>query len=274
MEPGVALQLRHVRRGEPLDEVELSRAEVGEAHGGVDDGQIDDAVEMDALLVPVVGEALQHDAILRDALDELERARAHRLGAELVAVGLGGFRRDDHAGAIGELRQQGRERRRQVEAHRQRIDDVDGRHRRELSAAVRPRHRLVPLEAVLDRGGVQLLAVVERDAGTELQRQRLAVRRPFVCGRELRDDRQLLVDVEQLVAHRGEHDAADEGARERGIEHVGVLGEADAQRLRARGGDAACDERKEREASGGARQEACRFHLRSPQMARGARAPP
>ena len=47
--------------------------------------------------------------------------------------------------------------------------------------------------------------------------------------RELRHDVQLLVDVEQLVADRGEDDAPDIGARQRRIEHVGILGEPDAQ---------------------------------------------
>ena len=47
---------------------------------------------------------------------------------------------------------------------------------------------------------------------------------------ELRHDVELLVDVEQLVAERGEHDAADIGARERRIENIGILGKADAER--------------------------------------------
>ena len=46
---------------------------------------------------------------------------------------------------------------------------------------------------------------------------------------------EVLVDVEQLVADRREHDAPHVGARERRIEHVGVLGKPDAQRgLRGR----------------------------------------
>ena len=122
--------------------------------------------------------------------------------------------------------------------------------RRELAAAIRALHRLVALDVVLDRGGVELLAVVERDAGPDLQRQRLAVRRPFVRRRELRNDGELLVDVEQLVAQRREHDAPDERAGERRIEHVGILGEPDAQRLRGRRG---------RDMSRRQRQCECRF---------------
>ena len=42
-------------------------------------------------------------------------------------------------------------------------------------------------------------------------------------------------DVDQLVAQRGEDDAADEGARPVRVEHVGILLQADPQRLRRRG---------------------------------------
>ena len=84
-------------------------------------------------------------------------------------------------GAVGELREQRRERRRQVEPHRHRVDHVDARHQRELAAAVGALHRLVALDVELDRRGVELLAVVERDAGAQLDRQRLVVRRPLVA---------------------------------------------------------------------------------------------
>ena len=80
-------------------------------------GSIDDPVEVDLALVPVIRIALEHDAVLRDALDEAERSRADRLGAELVALGLRGLRRDHHAGAVGQRGEQRRERRGQVQAH-------------------------------------------------------------------------------------------------------------------------------------------------------------
>ena len=47
--------------------------------------------------------------------------------------------------------------------------------------------------------------------------------------RQLRHDVELVVDVEQFVAEGSEHDAPDIGAPHRGIEDIGVLGEADAQ---------------------------------------------
>src|SRR5512132_650145 len=48
--------------------------------------------------------------------------------------------------------------------------------------------------------------------------------------RQLRHDVDVLVDVEQLVAQRGEHDAADVGAGQCRIEHVRVLGQTNSQR--------------------------------------------
>ena len=155
---------------------------------------------MNISLVPVARITLEDDAILRDPLDETERPRAHRLDAELVAGILRGLGRDHHAGAVGELREQRGERRRQVQAHGHRIHNVDARHRRKLAAPVRSGHRLVPLDVELGGRSVEFLAVVERNARPQLDRQRLAVRRPFVAGGELRDDVEFLVDVEQLVA--------------------------------------------------------------------------
>src|SRR5262245_41579603 len=48
--------------------------------------------------------------------------------------------------------------------------------------------------------------------------------------RQLRHDVDVLVDVEQLVAQRGEHDAADVGAGQCRIEHVRILGQTNPQR--------------------------------------------
>ena len=71
---------------------------------------------------------------------------------------------------------------------------------------------------------------MEFHARPEFYGDRLAVGRSLVAQRQLRHDVELLVDVEQLVADGGEHDATHVGARERGVEHVRVLGKPDAQR--------------------------------------------
>ena len=187
---------------------------------------------MNVGLVPIVRVALEHDAILRDTLDEAEWARAHGLHAELVAGFLRCLGRHHHAGAVGKLGQQRRERRRQVQAHGHRVDHIDAGDRREFAAPIRSGHRLVPLDVELGGGGVELLAVVEGDTRPQLDRQRLAVRRPLITGGELRDDVELVVDVEQLVAERREHDPPDEGPRQRRVEHIGIFGESETQRLR------------------------------------------
>ena len=142
------------------------------------------------------------------------------------------LRRDHHPGAIGQRGQQRRERRRQIQPHGGGVDDIDARHRLQFAAAVRTSHRLVALDVELDRRGIELLAVVEGHAASQLDRQRLVVGRPFVAGRELRNDVELLVDIEQLVAQGGEDDAPDEGSRQRRVEHVGVFGQSHAQCLR------------------------------------------
>ena len=68
-------------------------------------------------------------------------------------------------------------------------------------------------------------------AGPELDRHFLAVGGGLMRQRKLRHDVELFVDVEQLVAQCGKHDAADEGARQRRIEDVRVFGQAEAQLL-------------------------------------------
>ncbi len=212
-----------------LDQIEAARPEVREPHGAIDDRQVGDLVDEDFILVPIVGEFLDHDAILLDALDELVGAGAHRMQTELVARRFGRLGRNHHAGAVGELGEQWRERFLQDEPDRHRIDDLDLVDRSQVGLAERALHREVAVEAVLGGLGVERLAVVERHARPELDGDGLAVGRGLLAERQLRHDVELVVDIEQLVAERGEDDAADIGARESRIEHVRILGKADAQ---------------------------------------------
>ena len=78
--------------------------------------------------------------------------------------------------------------------------------------------------------GIERLAVLEFYAGPKLDRDLFSVRRGLMRQRELRHDVDFLVDVEQLVAERGEDDAPDIGARQRRIENVRILGESDPER--------------------------------------------
>src|SRR6185437_1126178 len=68
----VSFQLRHVGGCQALDEIELPRAKVRKSNGRVRNRQVDNPVEVNRRLVPVLGEPLEHDAVLRDALDESE----------------------------------------------------------------------------------------------------------------------------------------------------------------------------------------------------------
>ena len=85
LELGIGLDLLEVGRQRALDQVEAARLEVGKAHRRFHDRPEHDPIDVDIGRVPIVGELLQHDAILLHALDELEGTGANRLQAELVA---------------------------------------------------------------------------------------------------------------------------------------------------------------------------------------------
>ena len=89
------------------------------------------------------------------------------------------------------------------------IDDLDGLHGADLGLAVRAGQVQMALDVEFDRGGVELLAVLERDAPAQLHDQGFVAVGPGPLGRELRDDGQIAVDIDELVAQRGKNDAAD-----------------------------------------------------------------
>ena len=209
--------------------------EIGQTHGAVDHRAIDHPVEMDVPLVPIVGEAVERDVVLRDALGEFEGAGADRAEAEILAGGLGRFGRDHHAGAVSELGEPGGVGLFQDDAHRQRIDHLDAVGGGELVAAEAAGEGEVPIQRVFHRGRIHFLAVVEEHAGAEMQDDGLAVG-IFPGGGEAGHHVQLGIEIDQLVADAGHHVGADEGARQRGVEDVGVVVHADAQRLGIGGG--------------------------------------
>ena len=65
------------------------------------------------------------------------------------------------------------------------------------------------LDVEFDRRRVELLAVLKLDAAAQLHDQGLVAVGPAPLGGELRDDGQLAVDIDELVAQRGKNDAAD-----------------------------------------------------------------
>jgi len=224
---GVRADGAEVGGSRPLDHLEVAGLEVRQAHAAVGDGQIHDAVDGDGFGVPVVGEALYYDAVLRDALDEAEGARAHRSVAEVLARGLCGGGRHHHAGAIGQLRDQGRERLAQVELDRVGVHHGDGLELSELTCAVGAGQVLGPLEVVLHRLGVHGRAVVERHVRLKVDGDGEAILRSGVAGGKLRHDGGGGGDVEELVADACEDDATDVGAPQVRVEDVGVLRESD-----------------------------------------------
>ena len=176
------------------------------------------------------GEFLEHHAVLLHALDEFVGTGANRAQSELVAGLFGRLGRHHHPRAIGELRDQRRVGRLQCQLDGEGIDDVDVIDRRQLRLSERARKRQVALQRKLCSLRSEGLAVVKLDAGPELDGDFLAVGRRLVAQCELRHDVELFVDVEQLVAERCEHDAADIGARHGRVEDIRILGEPDPQR--------------------------------------------
>ena len=90
----------------------------------------------------------------------------------------------------------------------------------------------MPLDTEFDCGRVDWRAIVEIDAPAHLHHKALAAVRPLPLGGELRDDVELGADVEELVAQRAKDNAAGEGPGHARVEHVGIVGKSDAQRLR------------------------------------------
>ena len=65
-----------------LDQVETAGLQVGEPHRQVGDRQKHDPVEMNGILIPIIGKAVQHDAVLRHPLDEFVWSGTDRVGRE------------------------------------------------------------------------------------------------------------------------------------------------------------------------------------------------
>ena len=173
----VLLDRRQIGRLEPVDHVDVAGAQVRGARARLDDDLERQLVELDLRRVVVVRRALEHDRVALAAARVLERPDAHRVGGELLAELLELLGRHHHARAVGELRGQRRERRRELDLDRARVDDLDRADRRELGRAAGLLERAVAVERRLDGGGVELRAVVELDAVAELDRDGLAVTR-------------------------------------------------------------------------------------------------
>ncbi len=228
LQPRILAHRLHIGCRQPLDHVEPAGLQVGEPHGRIGDRREHDTVELDEILVPIIGKPIEHDAVLRDTLDKFVGTGADRMVGEITGR-LSRLRRYDHPSAIAEGSQQRRERRFQHQFHGVVVNDLDRGHGTDFGLAVRARHIEVPLDAEFDGSGVKRFAILELDSLPELQDEALVAVDPLPLGGELRRDIQFRGDVDKLVAHRGEDNPPGIGARQRRIEHIGVVGEPDAQ---------------------------------------------
>src|SRR5712691_6661646 len=231
-EPAFLLQAGGLGRSDEVHHVDVPRPEIREPHVVVGDDAEDDPLEPRLVRLEVVGRLLQHDAVLRHALDELPGPDAHGRRAELVLElpGLGG--RDGHARAVGQDRHERREGCLEADPHRQRIHGFDGADGVQLAAAVGALHVLVPVQGKPDRLRRHRRAVVELDAGAQLDGHGPApVRVRGQPGGQLRVDTEVLVDLVELLAHLREDDPPQVGPGQGRVEDVGVLVEGNDQRL-------------------------------------------
>ncbi len=232
LEPALLPEAHRVARRHQVRHVDVTRAQVRDPDVVVRDDPEHQPVEVDRLGVVVVGRALQDDPVLGHALHELPGAHAHRRRPELLVELPGLGRGDRHPGPVGEGGDQRRERSLEPQPHRQGIDDVHLGHRRQLAAPVAALHLPVAVQRVLHRLGGHRRAVVELDARAELDGDGLpAVGEAGQVGRQLRVDGQALVDVVELLAHVGVHDAAHVALGERGVQDVGILVQRHHERL-------------------------------------------
>ena len=233
----VTFGLREVGRGQTLQHVDVTRLQVRQTHGGVGDRQIGDGVEVVFLGIVIVGEFLKHDAVLGHALFELVGAGADRVQAKVIARGLSSGGGDHHACAVGELRHQRGIGIGQIKADLMAAQHFDAGDGGKLGLAARSLHVLAAVDVGGHGLGIKGRSIVEDRIVAQFHGQLFAVfgKRPFGC--ELRDDFEVGCDVHQLVAERRVDDAAHEGARLVGVQHIGIGLQRDAQvsRLRAEG---------------------------------------
>ena len=214
----VLLQRVHLvgRRGQ--DEVDLAGAQGGHARGGIVEAPEHQLVHV-GLRAPVLLEALEHDAVARHVLHELEGAGAHRGVGELLVARLLHLRRADHHRLTPALQRHPLPLRVGLaERHLERVV-VDRLHARDVldhvvGVAVGPRveMRRVLLEHALpgeDGGlGVEGGAVVELDALPQLEGPGETVLGQRVGLGELRDHL------------RDRHVGPGEVFREQALEHL------------------------------------------------------
>ena len=149
-----------VGRQHALDQIEAAGFEVGQAHGGVDDRQVDDAVDVDVVLVPVVGEFFQtmrscgtRSTNLKGPAHtgcrpNLSPSASAALGDTIMPARSVSWASSGENGAL------------RHDVDRQRVDHLDVSIGADSGLRTNP-HGVVAVEAVLGGCGVELFAVME-----------------------------------------------------------------------------------------------------------------
>ena len=213
LEGRVGLDLFHPIGRDVVDHVELAGAQPGEADCRLGDFAGDDALEIGGA-VPVVIEAGEFDSVAGLVGDELERPGADRRGALHRARVLG---HDDASAVLGDAAEEWGVDLVHLDDDGHVIGSFDGRDVVEDFEVDRAGGRVLDaLERVFHVGGGQGGAVVEFDAGAELEGVGQAILGQLEAFGEVGDD----VDGDDGAMDRLQHAA---GRRRAGLVHVEVL---------------------------------------------------
>jgi len=121
-----------------------------------------------------------------------------------------------------------------MQAHRQRIDDLDRGDRLQLRPAQAQRQPLGALDILPDGAGVEIAAVLELHTFAQTQGQAEGILRPFPTRRELRNEMHVGISVDQLVADHRQHIAIRIAAAACRVELHRIGDDADIQNIGAR----------------------------------------
>ncbi|GCC49597.1 hypothetical protein chiPu_0033867, partial [Chiloscyllium punctatum] len=143
---------------------------------------------------------------------------------------LQGRRRHHHAGAIGEDARQRGVRRFQLQRHLLRPGDHDRVDREQIGLDVRLRIAPVAIEVELDGLRIERRAVMEGDAGADVEHQRIGIGELPALGKPRLRLQRLEFPFDQRVVHREQEGVVGAGAAGGGIEARRIGRRGDPQR--------------------------------------------
>ncbi len=198
-------------------EVGLARLQHGGAGVVLGDGLPGDLVDLGIALLPVVRELLAHDGFGLLPLHELERAGTHGMEGDVLVAPLGECGGGDHrGGGVAQRVDEGAEGLLERDAQGLRVHGLDLGHAVELVGAQQAVGRVHhAVQVGLGSGGVEVGAVVELHARTQLEGVHQAVLGDFVALGQHVLELHVLVESEQAFV-----EALGDG---RGDGRVGVV---------------------------------------------------